>query len=243
MTPELAGADGPASTVSSGFRTALLRLRLIRYCELPSTRLAWVRSALAPPSPRELAAEVGELQRDAEVGLAELRDRGLEVVLLLAAHAELLTLDLVGDALEAESLDELADLAGLHVGDPDVQVRGLTHGSLGGVLDLAVRECLQRNLAAHELLLEHLRERAEAVLARGVQLDRRVAEVDGAVGVLEVVARRDLAAGLVHGVADLLVVDLGNDVERRHVTPGNGFARLVSYAPRVGTRVAKGGSL
>src|SRR2546423_812189 len=91
-------------------------------------------------SPRELVAEVRELEGDAEVGLAQLCDRGLEVVPLLAAHAELLPLHLMGDALEAESLDELADLAGLHVGDPDVQGRGLADGSLGRVLDLPVRE-------------------------------------------------------------------------------------------------------
>src|SRR5262249_35857424 len=74
-------------------------------------------------------------------------------------------------------------------------------------------------------------------------LDRPVAEVDRAVGVLEVVAGRDLAPRLVDGVADLLAIDFGDDVERRHGTPGGGSARLVSYAPPVGTRVAKGGSL
>ena len=57
-------------------------------------------------------------------------DRGLEVVLLLPRSRSCSTLDLVGDALEAESLDELADLARLHVGDPDVQGHGLADGSL-----------------------------------------------------------------------------------------------------------------
>ena len=43
-----------------------------------------------------------------------------------------------------------------------------------------------------------------------------VVELDRRVGVLEVEAVGDLAGGLVDGVADLLVVDLGGDVEARH---------------------------
>src|SRR5262249_61510378 len=87
-------------------------------------------------------AEVRELEGDAEVRVAELGDGGLEVVLLLAVHAELLALDLVGDALEAEALDELADLAGLGVGDADVHGRGLGRGALGGVFDIRAGELL-----------------------------------------------------------------------------------------------------
>src|SRR5438876_10260737 len=120
-------------------------------------RAAVGAARVGTPSPRELVAEVRELERDAEVLLAQLRYRGLEVVPLLYRHAQLLALHLVRDALEAEALDELADLAGLHVGDADVEGRGLANGSLGGAFDVPVGEGLQRHLAAHELLLEHLR--------------------------------------------------------------------------------------
>src|SRR5256885_10320690 len=52
-------------------------------------------------------SEVRELERHAEVVLAHRLDRGLEVVALLAGHAELVALHLVGDALEPEALHEL----------------------------------------------------------------------------------------------------------------------------------------
>src|SRR5262249_19686006 len=62
-------------------------------------------------------SEVRELQRHAEVVLAHLLDRRLQVVALLAGHAELVALHLVLHAFEAEALDELSDLSRLFVVD------------------------------------------------------------------------------------------------------------------------------
>ena len=100
--------------------------------------------------------------------------------------------------------------------DADVEADGLAHRALRGLLDLAVAEGLQRDLPLDHLLLEHLRERREARFALGVELDLLVLQLDGAAGVLEVVAGRDLARRLVDGVADLLHVELGHDVEGGH---------------------------
>ena len=89
-------------------------------------------------------------------------------------------------------------------------------------------ERLQRDLAADELLLEHLVRAPQAVLGRRVQDELLVAELDGRVGALEVEPGPRLAVGLVDGVADLLHVDLGDDVEGRHgatILPGCGAPR------------------
>src|SRR4051794_3305764 len=91
-------------------------------------------------------AEIGELEGYREVVLLHRGDRRLEVVTLLAAHPELVALDLVRHAFEAELLDELADLLGLVGGDPDVERDGLAHRALRRLFDLAVPERLQRHL-------------------------------------------------------------------------------------------------
>ena len=62
-------------------------------------------------------------------------------------------------------------------------------------------------------------------VALGVELDRLLAEVDRGTGVLEIEARTDLTPRLVDRVADLLHVELGDHVERRHRSRS-------SYSPR-----------
>ena len=58
------------------------------------------------------------------------------------------------------------------------------------------------------------------------ELDRLLAELDRGPGVLEVEAGADLALRLVDRVADLLHVELGDDVERGHVGSLCGSVRL-----------------
>ncbi len=69
---------------------------LARHAELLTAR--WWRSRqalLAPPvSLRELVAEVFELQRQLNAALAQHGDRGLQVIALLAAYAQLVVIDL-----------------------------------------------------------------------------------------------------------------------------------------------------
>src|SRR5690606_26424320 len=69
--------------------------------------------------------------------------------------------------------------------------------------------------------LEHLAEGVQAILARRVEGDPAVGQLDRAVRVLEVEPGGDLPLGLVDCVADLLPVDLGDDVEARHAPDGS----------------------
>ena len=73
--------------------------------------------------------------------------------------------------------------------------------------------------------------------------------LDRGVGVLEVEAGGDLALGLVDRVADLLAVDLGDDIETRHAarltnTTGSlAMGDTLRSTIRVDARVAKGSRL
>ena len=120
----------------------------------------------------------------------------------------------------------------LSVEIPDVEADGLTHRALRRLFDLPVAQRLQRHLALDHLLLEHLGERGQARLALGVELDLLVFQLDRAAGVLEVVARGDLARRLVDRVADLLHVELGHDVEGGHgSSPGVGALGVRNWRP------------
>src|SRR3954466_11568295 len=85
--------------------------------------------------------------------------------------------------------------------------------ALGGRLDRARLQRLERKLPADRLLLEHLIGRLQPIFGSRGHLDRLVLQLERGVRVLEVEALVDLAAGLVDRVADLLHVDLGDDVE------------------------------
>ena len=71
----------------------------------------------------------------------------------------------------------------------------------------------------------------QPVLARGVELDRLLAELDRAVGALEVEARADLTTRLVDRVADLLEVHLGDHVECRHACAEYRYCRRPGSVP------------
>ena len=149
----------------------------------------------------------------------------------LPGDAELVSLHLVLDTFEAEALDVLPDLACLVGRDADVHGRRLAHTSLRCFLHLAVGEELQRDLALHQLFLEHLDECLEPVLAGRRELDRRLLQLDRAVGALEIEAGRDFPRGLIDGIADFLLVDFGDDIERRH--GGNSLGMCVERAANV----------
>ena len=131
----------------------------------------------------------------------------------------------------------------------------LAQRPLGGLLDLAVGDGLQGHLPADELLLEDLDERLAAVLGRGVQLDLVALQLEARAGVLEVEAGRDLPARLVDGVAHLLHIDLGGDIEARHgahaikatfglrLAASPALGRTIVSRRRVGTQVANGSRL
>ncbi|QCU77413.1 hypothetical protein E7744_03660 [Citricoccus sp. SGAir0253] len=159
------------------------------------------------------SAEVDELQ----VGVLEALEQGdgvLEVVARLRGHAQLVALDGGLDRLRRLVADELGDLLGRGLVDALLDP-GLEPVLLARGVRLAGVQGLQRDVALDELGLEHVQHRLHALLGGGLHQDPLAAEVDLGAHALEVVALRDLLLGLVQRVADLLLVDLADHVERR----------------------------
>ena len=171
----------------------------------------------ADPSPTGISVpEVDELEGDPEVLALARGDDRLEAVALLAGDPQLVPLRLRAHALQVLVLDEPVDPPGVVRRDPCLDADALARRALGGLLDLGGVECLERYFAADQLLLEHLVEGAQAILGRGSQHELGLAELDRRVRPLEVEASGRLPIGLVHGVANLLHIDLGDDVKARH---------------------------
>src|SRR5262245_35156559 len=101
---------------------------------IPSIATAPRSQPPAPPTEaretRLLCAVVGELHLDTQVLLPEHLDHRLEVVPVLAEHADLVLLDLRLD-LELRVLDEAHDLLRLLHRDPLLDVDPLAHGAAG----------------------------------------------------------------------------------------------------------------
>src|SRR5690606_10808163 len=74
-------------------------------------RVAAIGSSSIPMAAGRSVAEVVELQRQLELGALEQRDRGLQVVALLAVDAQLVAVDLAVD-LELGVLQRRLDLLG-----------------------------------------------------------------------------------------------------------------------------------
>src|SRR5262249_48343981 len=171
------------------------------------------------------AAVVRELERDTEILFLQHRDDLLEVVAVLAGHAHLILLDR-GLHAHLRVLDQAHDLLGAVDRDPLLQRDLLPEGAAGGLLDVAIRERLQRHAALVQARLEDVDDRPELhVVGRG---SGDVGLLDGhaALGALEVVAGVDLPPRLVERVGDLLHVDLARDVER--VLGGHGPSAYLS---------------
>src|SRR3954454_23085611 len=164
---------------------------------------------------------VVELQGDVEVGPSQELLHRLQVVPLLPADPELVALDLRLDTLGALVADQLGDLL-RDVGLDALLDAGGDLVGLAGGLRLTRVEDLQRDVALDQLLLEDIEGGGEPLLGVGLQRDAVLAGPrDGGVRAPEVEALRQLLAGLVEGVVDLLAVDLAHDVEGRvgHVVP------------------------
>src|SRR3954463_12001926 len=161
------------------------------------------------------SAVVRELQGDVEVGFLEHRNDALQVVPLLAGHAQLVALDLRLDALRALASDALRDRLGGGVRDPLLD-GGRDPELLAGRLRLLALECLERDTTLDQLLLEDVQDGLRALVT--VRLDEHAQLAgpgDGCTDAAEVVPVGDLLRGLIESVVDLLTVDLADDVERR----------------------------
>src|SRR5690606_14044083 len=158
--------------------------------------------------------EVVELQRQAEVLTAQQRDRSLQVVALLAGHAQLVAVDLAVD-LEPGFLELALDLL------RQLAVDALAHRDLlpraGHVgLDVAELQAAGVDLPRDQARAQDVGHLLQLELAgRGLGDDRVLAH-ELRVHALEVEAVGQLAVGLVDGVDQLVGVDFGNDIEGRH---------------------------
>src|SRR5438128_4226454 len=121
------------------------------------------RGSRARPGTGRSSTIVRELERDPEVLLAEKSDRGLQVVLLLPRHADLLSLDRHLH-LELGVLDGADDLLGLLRRDSLEDLDVLPDRSLRGGLDGAVFQSLERDAALGELRLQEVVDRLQPEL-------------------------------------------------------------------------------
>src|SRR5690606_32645865 len=172
------------------------RMRLSRSSERGKSRTA---------SP---LAVVDELQGDVEVLALEEGDDLLEVVLLLGADPQLVTLDLSLDALRALIPHDLGDL--LRVLLVDALLQADHHAVLlARQLGLPGVEDLEREAPLDQLRLEDIEYGVYPLLAVGLDLDALLSRpADRSAGALEVEPVPDLLDRLVQRVVDLLPVDL-----------------------------------
>src|SRR5690606_8260016 len=139
----------------------------------------------------------------------------LEVVLLLGADPQLVTLDLSLDALRALIPHDLGDL--LRVLLVDALLQADHHAVLlARQLGLPGVEDLEREAPLDQLRLEDIEYGVYPLLAVGLDLDALLSRpADRSAGALEVEPVPDLLDRLVQRVVDLLPVDLADDVETR----------------------------
>src|SRR5690606_28105454 len=166
-----------------------------------------------PEPARQPSAIVDELQRYVEIGLLQHRDDGLQIVALLGAYPDLVALDLRLDALRSLLADQLGDLLGVLGADALFDGAGHLEGLAAG-LRFAGLERLDRDVPAHQLLLEDIAGRLEPLLGRAGDLDGALAlPRDAGVGAAEVEPGGQLLGRLVQRVVDFLPVDLADHVE------------------------------
>src|SRR5215469_7346693 len=157
-------------------------------------------------------AEVDELQRQAELVAFYQGYHGLQVVLLLRGHAELVALHLGADALGPLVPDQLGDLPRVVLGDALLEADGEPE-LLTGWLRVAGVQRLERDAPPDQFVLEHVQDGLGPVLAVGADLDKLPGPGDRGAHPAEVEPRTDLLGRLVQGIIDLLLVDPADDVE------------------------------
>src|SRR6185503_15356828 len=162
-----------------------------------------------------------ELQGHRLVQCPQPDDHPLEVVLALPGDADRIALDLRLDLRELLA-DQLRDLLRENVVEAPAQADRLADLVAACGLDLAPLEDLQRQVATDRLRLDQVLDRGSPVLVvrQEHELLLGLAELDG--HALEIEPLADLAPDLVEGVAQLLLVEVADDVERNlsgHVPP------------------------
>src|ERR1019366_3961569 len=161
-----------------------------------------------------VGAVIRELHVDAEIGLAEELDDGLQDVPVAAGDADEIALD-GGLHFELGVLDGLDDFTGLLDGDALLQVDFLFDGGTGRGNDLAVGETLQGHVAFDQLRLEDIDDglEFELILAREQDLIVLLVELDVGMGIFEIEALVHFLERLLHGVEHFRQFYFGDYVE------------------------------
>src|SRR5579863_6412710 len=149
---------------------------------------------------------VDELQRQLELHRAQRRDDLLQVVLVLARHAELLVL-ILRVHLQLQRLDMHQERLALLLADPAAQGDRLAHGASRGRLDRAELERLDVDAAPHRLALKDVDDVLHLELVVGDQGDLLTVEFDARLRVLEVEAVLYFLARLIERVVEFLLID------------------------------------
>ena len=160
------------------------------------------------------------------------RHHGLQVVALLAGDADGLALGLAGDALGPCSLISLLISRALSEEMPTLIVATWRTVFWVASSTSPYSRPFSDTLALDQLLLDHQAQRGQAVLAGRAQREHEIGLLDRRVGVLEVEAGADLPLRLVDGVAHLLAVDLGHDIEAGHASEGSRAVRSSAVVGR-----------
>src|ERR1035441_1855827 len=159
-------------------------------------------------------AVVGELDVDAEVGVAQQLDYALQGVAVATADAHQVALD--GRLhFQFAVLDLAHDLARLLDGNALLQRDLLFHRGAGRRNERTVSQPFQRHFALHQLAFQDLDHGLQLVLIGAGQENLVVLliQLDGGLGVFQIVTLQNLLHGLLDGVADLRQFDLGDDIE------------------------------
>ncbi len=163
---------------------------------------------------RGLIAEVGKLERLAQLGTADQRNGFLQIIALLAGDAHFIALD-SSLHLELGILDKLDQLLG-HLGFDT-----LLHLHLLGVTAAGVHYVTHIQAAGVDIALEHfipqdIQHLLELEIGIRGQLDGLLGELVGGLDATEIETGLQFAIGIIHRILHFIDGDFRNDVKRGH---------------------------
>ena len=163
---------------------------------------------------RGLIAEVGKLERLAQLGTADQRNGFLQIIALLAGDAHFIALN-GGLHLELGIFDQFDQLLG-HLG-----FDALLHLHLLGVTTAGVHYVTHIQAAGVDIALEHfipqdIQHLLELEIGIRGQLDGLLGELVGGLNATEIETGLQFAIGIIHRILHFIDGDFRNDVKRGH---------------------------
>jgi hypothetical protein len=160
--------------------------------------------------------KIRKLDREIETLGFQGLDGGLEIVLAFAGDADGVALNL-GLHFHLQLLDELSDNLRLLGFESGLDLDGLAKAGVRCRLGFLIIERFHRDSALDHLLVQRFGQGAELHVVGGMERDRLLLRIPVDLGVraFEIVALVDFLAGLIDRVIDLLLIDFGNDIERK----------------------------